>query len=280
MIEDLMRGSFDLHVHAGPDIRLRKYNVVELVREESKYDVRGIVVKSHHVPTYIHAKIVNDLELGGTILYSGVSLNYPVCGYFNEEVVEISLKMGARVIWMPTISAAHHLKVHGEDPSKGITVTDMEGKVIPEVKRIIKLAIDYDAILATGHISPPEIKALLREASSSGLKKIVVTHPESPITNISIENQKDFVTEFNVYMEYCALSIYPLGGNLGIKAIASQIKALGSKHVIISTDLGQPESLPPTEGMKEFLRRLHEHGLSGDDILRMIRENPSRLIEK
>lgn len=280
MTEYPIRGSFDLHVHANPDIRTRKHNVLELVKEESKHAVRGIVVKSHHVSTYIHAKIVNELVLGGTVLYGGVSLNYPVCGFFNEEVVETALKMDARVIWMPTISAAHHLKFYGEDPSKGIRVTDRKGEVIPEVERVIKLAIDHDAILATGHISPSEIKALVREASSLGLKKVVVTHPESPITNMRLEDQIELVREFNVYMEYCALSIWPLGGNLSIEVIADQIKALGSKHVIISTDLGQPEVPSPVEGMKEFLRRLSEQSLGRDDILRMIGKNPLRLIEE
>jgi hypothetical protein len=286
MIEELLRGSFDLHVHASPDLQVRKFNVVQLAKEESKYGIRGVVVKSQHVPTYIHAKIVNDLNLGGTTLYGGIPLNYTACGYLNEEIVETALRMGAKVIWMPTISAAHHLKVFGADPSKGITIVDEEGKLILEVRKIIKLAIDFNSVLATGHISPSETKALVKEATSLGLKKIVVTHPESPIINMSIEDQIELTNEYKVYVEYCALSLYTpkalknLEDRLNTDEIVNQIKALNPEHVIISTDFGQVEFPSPVDGMKKFIKELHKRGVSKDDILKMIRKNPSRLVEK
>ncbi len=44
-------------------------------------------------------------------LISGVPLNNTVGG-FNPYAVEHGIKLGARIVWMPTFSAANHLR-HG-----------------------------------------------------------------------------------------------------------------------------------------------------------------------
>ena len=51
------------------------------------------------------------------------------------------------------------------------------GKLTVAAKDVIDLIADYDAVLATGHMSGEEIQALVDYAIGKGHKRIIVTHP-------------------------------------------------------------------------------------------------------
>ena len=47
LIKSLLKGAIDLHVHAAPDMRERKLDALELLENESKLGLKGVLLKSH-----------------------------------------------------------------------------------------------------------------------------------------------------------------------------------------------------------------------------------------
>ena len=77
------------------------------------------------------------------------------------------------------------------------------GKIVPEMKDIFQLVKDYDAVLGTAHISPEESFIVCDAARAAGVKKLVVTHPEWWVVDMSIEDQKRIVKDYDVLLERC-----------------------------------------------------------------------------
>ena len=110
-----------------------KLDDLELMESSVQRGVRAIVLKSHNVPTADRAYLVNrvaaekypDVKFTA---FGGLCLNCPVGG-LNPDAVETSLKLGAKVIWLPTNTAENHYRKNGKDPSKGVVVT-RDGKAV------------------------------------------------------------------------------------------------------------------------------------------------------
>ena len=156
-----LEGIIDLHVHAGPDVRVRKMSLVDLAQAADDAGMRSLLVKNHHTSTVLAASAV--MEQGpGIRVFGGLALNEWVGG-LNPGAVDAALKMGARAIWMPTLSAENE-RIHLGKPGTGITVLDPGGGLKEEVQEILRLIAESDVILATGHLSPAEIVAVVKAA--------------------------------------------------------------------------------------------------------------------
>ena len=172
------KGIIDLHIHSAPDVRQRKMNDLELMEAGVKLGARAMVIKSHLVPTMDRATLVNqirkekypdsDLEMFGAI-----ALNRTVGG-INPHAAEAALKLGAKIVWLPTNTSSNHFGKSGK--TGGVEVLK-DGQVIPELKDIFELVKEHDAVLATGHISSYECFKVSEAARDAGVKKIVITHP-------------------------------------------------------------------------------------------------------
>ena len=68
--------------------------------------------------------------------------------------------------------------------------------IVPELKTILELIRDYDAVLGTAHISPEESFAVVEAARNLGVKKIVVTHPEWWVVGMTMEDQIRMVKDY------------------------------------------------------------------------------------
>jgi bifunctional DNase/RNase len=55
---------------------------------------------------------------------------------------------------------------------------------------ILDLVKAYNLILATGHLSGPEVKALVIAAHDRGLRRIIVTHPFYAAVNLSLSGKQ------------------------------------------------------------------------------------------
>jgi anaerobic selenocysteine-containing dehydrogenase len=64
VVEKLLRGAIDLHMHAGPDVVPRKQTYFGLAHAANKARLRAIVLKSHMTPT---TSLASDAQeaLGG-----------------------------------------------------------------------------------------------------------------------------------------------------------------------------------------------------------------------
>jgi hypothetical protein len=134
----------------------------------------------------------------------------------------------------------------------------------------------HDMILATGHISPKEMPAVIRAAAEHKVQRIVITHPEFRTTCLSIEQQKE-LTKFDVYFERCFTTAH--SGKISWEGMFNNIRALGSGTTILSTDLGQSNNPFVDDGLEMFIQKLLDADFSENDIQQMASKNPAAVLE-
>lgn len=110
-----LKGVIDMHVHSNPDIRHRAYDDFELMEAAIRVGARAIVIKTHQGTTvdraYLcnrHNEIIHHGDNDFT-MFGSVTLNRQMGG-LNAAAVESGLKLGAKVIWLPTQSARNNLE--------------------------------------------------------------------------------------------------------------------------------------------------------------------------
>ena len=266
----------DLHVHVSLDNGTRYRDGLELARQSAASGMRAILLKSHFAPTLDLAKNLTRAVPGLHVL-GGLALNTPAGG-LNLALVETVLAGGAKEIWMPTISAANPVSAQYY-PGAGIGILDESGAILPNVLEILDLISDYDAILGTGHLSMAELRALVSAARSAGVKRIVVTHPESHLVAMPVDIQRE-IRGPDLFFERCWLSTrsHPDHPSASMEQIAAEIKEIGFESTVLATDLGQSATPPPVDGMRDFISGFMHLGFSSREIDRMARENPARLL--
>jgi Family of unknown function (DUF6282) len=288
-LRDLLAGSVDLHIHAAPDIVPRLLNDFELAAAACAVGMAAIVLKSHHMLTADRAQIAQR-AFPEVKVFGGLALNLPACGGLNPEAVKVAIRMGARIIWLPTLSAANHIErtktrvtgnlgvmSHGFKPQP-VPVLGEDGRATPEMVEILQLIAEADIILATGHLSVPEIKTVVAAARACGVEKILVNHPELWLIGMSIEDQRELAAQ-GAMMEVCIRSATAPGhAELSPRVLAERIKAIGAEHVVMATDFGQVDSPPAPEGMRWYIAQMLECGIPAQDVERMTKINPSRLL--
>lgn len=277
VVAELMNGASDMHVHAGPDPRVeRRQDWLELAREAAAAGMRALVFKSHDYPTVPAAALVNRLVSGVTALGS-VTLDLEVGG-LNPQAVEASARMGARVVWMPTLTSAHDRRRLGL-PGPGVSLFDGEGRLRPEVGEIIALAKAYDLVLATGHISAEETYALIEAAQREGLRRLVATHALMKRVGaaLSLAQQRE-LAERGVYIEQCYIGLTPAFYSYSVAELAEAVQAVGPRRTVLSTDLGQYVNPPPVEGFRMMLAALLGAGVPAADLAAMAKGNPAQLL--
>jgi hypothetical protein len=224
--------------------------------------------------------------------FSALVLNPPVGG-LNPFAVEAALHEGVDVVYLPTYSSRHQIAVLGPDafaptyprPGRsgmeaggwpGITVLADSGALQAEVLDILDLIAAHDAVLATGHLSPEEVLAVLAEAQRRGVQRAIVTHASGRTPDLSIAEQREAVRR-GAWIEHCLMGILR-GGEAQVAKILAQIRAVGPEHVILSSDLGQAVNGPVVPGFGRLLERVHRAGLAADEIRQMIVDHPRRLV--
>lgn len=273
-LPDYLEGAVDLHVHSAPDIDRRRFDDLELARAAREAGVGAVLIKSHQNSTVERAWLVSQC-VPGIRVYGGLVLNETVGG-LNPAAVRLALELGARQIWMPTRSARNH-RVHHRQPG-GISILDEQGKLLAVVEEILHAMARSDCILGTGHLSPEETSLLIDAASELGVPKILVTHPEWGPTFHSYEAQKKLARRANVFFERCFVSTTHRCGFVPFETIERAIIDTGVERTILSTDLGQPDTPPPAEGLRLYADRLRSTGFSADQIRAMMQANPERLL--
>ncbi len=270
-METELRGAIDIHLHAGPDVRERKLTYLEAAQQAWGAGMKAILIKSHSTITADIASLIQPL-VKDTLVFGGIALNYPVGG-LNPVAVETALRLGAKQVWMPTLDAANQHRFEGK--RGGITVLNREGKLRKELIEILEIVSQSDAILSTGHLSPKEIVLLIEEAQRKGVKKIVVTHPDHFLIQMSIGLQKD-LSNRGIFFDRCFPT--PHTSPLTMEGMAKRIREVGVDSTILTSDFGQPENPFPVDGLRSYIHRLIGFGFSEQEIDQMVRINPAKLL--
>ncbi|CAG9297568.1 DUF6282 family protein [Celerinatantimonas diazotrophica] len=275
-----LEGIVELHVHSAPDIRERAYSDLELSDAARSVGAKAVVIKSHHGTTMNRAFLVNEYNRKvynekKFTMYGGIVLNYAVGG-LNPVAVETALKLGAKIVWLPTIHADNQLEKLGK--SGGI-VCVKNNEPVEKLKEILALVKKYDVTLATGHLSADDIFVVARHAKNMGINKIVINHPEFWVVGLSTQQQAALVREYDVYLERCYAQ--PMGGGKyksNLEDNYNLVNELGPDNIIINTDGGQVENPHWEVAFQQSIDYLADKGISPEDIYKMTRTNPAKAL--
>ncbi|UCF91436.1 MAG: hypothetical protein JSW39_24710 [Desulfobacterales bacterium] len=284
-VMDLLEGAIDLHIHSAPDVYPRILNDVELALQAKEMGMRAILIKNHFVTTADRAQIAS--EVTDFPVFGGIALNLQVGG-LNPLAVDTALKLGAKIVWLPTLHAQKfiHNKSHvthlaGElgDDLQGIYILNEDDTLRDELYPIFRLIAEKNAILATGHVSLKEAKVAVREAARAGVKKIVVTHPLASFVNYSIEDMQEILALGASYLEHVFNdTTRQVGHPIARQALYEGIKGVGARHCIMSTDSGQWLNPVPVQQMGIYINDMLRFGLSAAEIRTMVAENPAQAL--
>ncbi len=281
-LDHLVKDSIDMHMHPGPGAGPCRFDAIEAAQMAKQAGMKAIVLKSHAYTAAV-AIIVNQL-VPGIKVFGSICLNYEVGG-LNYHAVQNAAGLGAKVVWMPTFSAANSinkfrtlgLPLEGD----GITLLDSAGKLVPEMERILVIIKKNNMVLATGHISPQETFVLIKEALKTGINKIIITHPtdrEFGENHFTIDDLKG-LSAMGAFIEFTLIGMLPNEFCHDPVQIAQTIKTIGPERCIVSTDLGQPQNPLPVEGMRLFIATLLHQGITQKEVEMMIKLNPAALLD-
>lgn len=277
-MNDLLRGAYDLHIHTSPDVTPRKCDDIELAQRLTAAGMGGCVIKCHYFDTAARALLLRK-QFPHLNIVGGLVLNRTFGG-INPQVVERMGRMGGKMLWFPTLDALEYQKFHhrdkpGSDLSDFLPVFDDKGRLLPTVYDVLDIAAQYDMVVGTGHIGPLEGLAVVKEAIRRGVRRVVLTHADSPADQYTIAQQREAV-HMGAMVEHSYFSTFYK--RTPIEAIAEQIRAVGCDRVFLSTDFGQTTSLYSDEGMIEYAELLMAQGFSYDELKQMMCHNPKQLI--
>ncbi len=276
-LDDLLHGAIDLHVHFGPDAHLqRSVDALEAAQQAAAAGMAAIVLKSHDYPTAPLATIV-QCAVPGLRVFGGLTLDKQIGG-LNPAAVEVSARLGAKILWMPTLSSANdHVKFGRHEP--GISLFNDSGNLAEPLWEILKLAREHDMIVASGHVTVPEIHAVFRAASQVGVERLLITHALETLAGptLTLSDLHDFV-RMGALIEFSYLTC---GGALATEPpakIAAAIKNVGASHCVMSTDYGQKKNVPPVEGLRRFIAEMIACGVTVAEVHDMAQTNPAALL--
>ena len=294
---ELFKGAYDLHVHSGPDIVPRKGDDPEFCQRYIDAGFRGYCIKNHYFCTSQRARIMNHYfpELN---IIGAVCLNKTMGG-LNALAVDTAGRDGAKLVWLPTLDAKNEIDfTFGEQctydtlpawaqrmkelrdkgiVNNGIYILDDEGRLIPEIKDVMKAAADHDMIVCTGHLSKKEIFELAIKASDLGVKKLVVTHGTWASLGLSKKDQRE-LAELGCIIEQCSANIKPAYG-ITWDGMYDTLKYVGPENCILSSDCGNRNKPYPVESLQIFAENCIKNGFTEQDIRIMAVVNTTKLGE-
>jgi hypothetical protein len=290
-INELLKGAIDLHCHSGPSVMPRRFDHIDALKEASEAGLKAILFKDHYYSATPITELLNRHygHLGVTML-SGVPLNNTVGG-INRYAVDHGIRLGARLVWMPTFSSKNHIDHHSHGKKTSFPSTkermlapvplsalDANGNLLDEVKFVLDLIAEHDIVLSGGHLNIKEIWPLFEEAKKRGVKRLLVNHPTF-IVDATLEDIKA-LAEFGAYLEH---SLCMFIDESKFKCFQpDELKALITAgtidRTILGSDLGQAGNPTPVEGFRLVIRLCLQLGYSPLDIKKMISINPATLM--
>ncbi|HEU5321347.1 MAG TPA: DUF6282 family protein [Methylomirabilota bacterium] len=282
-----IEGLIDFHTHCAPDVFGRAVDDDESAQAYLARKLEAVVLKNHVALTADRAWLVRK-HTPGIKAFGGIALN-GAAGGVNPDAVQWMWRMQGgygRVVWFPTFDADHHVK-HFKDAPEGIKVVGADGKVLPAVREVLKICAQQKLVVCTGHASPAEALALIEAARDAGCDRLVVTHAEFEVVNMTVDQMKK-AASMGAKMEIDAMG--PLMGpqahlawmrhwrQVTYKESADHVKAVGAEHFVLGTDLGQTGNPSQPDGYAMLVAGLTGQGISREQIRIMGREVPGKLL--
>jgi hypothetical protein len=272
----LLDGAIDVHVHSYPDDRPRSIDAIEVTKLAHARKLRAIVLKNHYDSTaglaYLVRRVVPGIEVFG-----GVALNLTVGGVNPAAVEHMAAVSGGfgRIVWMPTFDAENQVRTSKEN--RPFVPVTQNGELLPAVRDVIAVIAKRDLVLATGHSAPQETLLVLREAKRQGVRRMIVTHAMNTPVSMSLADMQE-AARLGAFIEFVGGSLTAADAEVRINRYADAIRQIGPEFCILSSDLGQQGNALPPDGFGEFLVSLRRRGFTSEEVDRMAKQNPARLL--
>lgn len=293
LVDRLLAGAVDLHCHSGPSVMPRYFDHYEAMQEAASVGIRALLIKDHYYSATPVTTLLNKhfSHLKVTLL-SGVPLNNQTGG-LNVYAVEHGLKLGAKLVWMPTFASANHIAHHRQDEHfkdkfpqakkamldpLPLTVLDADGALLPEVGPILDMIAEHDAVLSSGHLHISEAFPLFEEARRRGVKRLLCNHP-TYVVDASLDDIRRLVS-MGVYVEHSMCMFVP-GSKFKFydpPTLQAMIEAGSVERTILGSDLGQLGNPRLIDGFRNVIETCLDLGYGEADVRRMVSSNAATLV--
>lgn len=286
-LEQLMHHAIDMHCHVQfdtSDDSLQTQTTESLIETCHEDGMKGIVLKTHGWPAVRLAKKLNSVYRDFHV-YPSVTLNVTAGGPY-PWVVEMAYQLGAKFIWLPTWSSLNDRKSKVSftqimiDKNYNRFFKDIpeecfyaeingEGNLKQNIKDIVNLCKEHNLVLGTGHGSTEEALAVAKYAQEVGFSKLVFTHPNVGVSDVTDVQIKEF-TECGGYIELCMLETEPFADCMTPDHWLRICRNVGFDHCFLSSDhfWDWPMSIPAQ--FRHFLTNMHNVGASMDELMQMM----------
>lgn len=288
-VNELLVGAVDLHCHSGPAAMPRVLDHHDAMMDCAAAGFKALLYKDHYYLGVPHAVILEKLFPDtGVRLFSGLALNN-ANGGINPHAVDHAASIGAKIIWMPTISAANHIsQLSGQgktfpktqrkmlDPIP-LSTLDANGSISDAARACLDIVAEADIILAGGHLPAAELHLLFDEARRRGVKKMLVNHP-TYVVGCTDEDIRSLVAA-GAYIEH-SICMFADGkaNKFTPNELVRLINVAGVDRTILSSDLGLLDNPRPVDGFRQIVRMLLNLQFSRSDIRQLISSNAAGLL--
>ena len=160
--------------------------------------------------------------------------------------------------------------------STALSAVDEHGALRAEIRPILDLIAEYDAVLSCGHLHISEAWVLFEEAKKHGCKRLLINHPPYTVGAVT----KDFkrLIDLGVMIEHSATMFIDTRFKCYTpEQLKEWIDAGGVANTFFGSDLGQSNCPSPVEGFRQIIRLCLELGYSADEVRQMVSTNAMRL---
>lgn len=301
------------HLTSSP----RRVDPFEAAKEAKSVGMKAIVLldvfEMTNGTSWLVNKIVPEFQtFGGLILntvYGGMNpravktaLHYGDCAKyisFGAHSTYFQAAREGRIIdgnFTPLSDIYPKFKSEELDRCIRIPIDSDPDEQLDEILQLI--AANPQVYMDTGHVSVEEAKRLVDLQEFYGFNNVIVSSSVTKIADTETLQEmaaKGAFIEFS-FAAYTAATPIPLthyyvekeyisidegmqeGPKGGITDVARQINAVGAEHCIMSTDFGRYALSTPVEGLRQFITCMLDLGISAEDIRKMVKTNPERLL--
>lgn len=286
-VAQLLVGAVDLHCHSGPAAMPRILGHHEAFQDALEAGFKALLFKDHYYVGMPHCAVLKDIYPDADIeLYSGVALNN-ASGGINPHAVDHAIKLGGKIVWMPTFAAKNHIDAYAAKsfpktakpmlPPIPLTVLDANGNLIDEAKQILDLIAADDIILAGGHLHVSELAILFEEAVRRGVKKMLVNHP-TYIIGCSDEDIRGLVS-LGAYIEHSICMFIPSRAKQHDgQDLVHLIEVAGADRTVLGSDLGLTQAPKPVDGYRMIVSMMLDLQIPKSTIKQVTSTNAAGLL--
>jgi len=279
---EILEGAIDHHIHAYPDFVYRTQDMIEVSVDAAQAKMRGVGFKDHFFNTgncaYLVQKHIDYMVKKGDLqnrieVYGGIGINF----LFDVEMIQTALRYpNMKMIWFPTFKSRGYCRTLNQEG--GIPMVDGKGRVTPEVEKVLELSVKARVGVGLGHTDFQELYPIAKRAKEIGART-VLDHPLLELNKLTFDEIKELAglgTYVGTYCQPMIPSIYqPICDPF---ETINLIKTFGADKCIIGGDFGQVLHVKSIEGNRIFIRALLGFGIAKEDIIKMFRENPAKLL--